>query len=383
MKNVLKLIFIASLCFCGRAFGHDVPVHRTITEFDTNGSSIGTPYSIRAACSGFDVDAAGNVYVAVTASNQVWKFNPTGSSFVADTNFGFGGFIGDTNGMTGTINGVFNAPFDVAVSPDGGTISVSDSGNDRIQQFSASNGVFIATFGTNGTDIGQFSTPKGLTYDSVGTLYIADSGNNRIALAQNLGVVGVTGTNGTALGQFNGPVNISADERGVYVADTGNNRIQSFDPTAPDGLFSIDPSSIRFAVSSGLNQPAAVAAAYNLTNETFYVADTANNRVLLYMLAADDPTPAWTNLTARASVGDIAGALLNFSVASVDQYRQAFLSVRTANALSTVSETGTLIPVYINNDRAEYYFTDTIAGQTVTFPVEFVKENGVWKILEF
>jgi len=43
----------------------------------------------------------------------------------------------------------------------------------------------------------------------------------------------------------------------------------------------------------------------------------------------------------------------------------------------------TLTPAVINRDSAQYYFEDAIAGQTITFPVEFVKENGTWKILEF
>ena len=138
----------------------------------------------------------GNVYVAVTASNRVWRFRPTTSSFQADTNFGTGGYIGLTNGTAGTNTGQFNAPYAVAVSPDGGTISVSDSGNDRIQQFDT-NGVFSTSFGSLGTNVGQFNTPAGLTYDSVGSLYIADSGNNRIALAVSGNVVGVSGTNRT------------------------------------------------------------------------------------------------------------------------------------------------------------------------------------------
>ena len=354
----------------------------TITEFATNGITLRSLSLGGGSPSGLDVDGSGNVYVAVTGSNQVWKYFPTNSSFQADTNFGFGGFIGATNGATGTTNGQFNAPFDVAVSPDGGTISVSDSGNDRIQQFDSS-GNFLDSFGTNGTAIGQFSSPKGLTYDSVGTLYIVDSENNRIVIAQGTFVEAVTGTNGTALGQFNGPTNISVGERGVYVADTGNNRIQSFNPPAPHNLFSVDPSSIRFAVSNNLNQPAAVAVVDNLTNETFYVADTCNNRVVFYSILAEDPTPAWTNMTMHVALGDIEGALSNFSVASVDQYRQAFFSVGTANAISVMNQIGALAPVFINNDRAEYYFTSTIDGQIITFPVEFNKENGVWKVLEF
>jgi hypothetical protein len=353
-----------------------------ITEFDTNADIIRSVTNI-ASSSGFDVDAAGNIYVAVTASNQVWKFFPTNSSFLADTNFGVGGFIGDTNGMSGSTNGVFNAPFDVAVSPDGGTISVSDSGNNRIQQFSASNGVFVATFGTNGSDIGQFNNPAGLTYDSAGTLYIVDSGNNRIALAQNSVVVGVSGTNGIALGQFSSPTNISIDERGVYVADAGNNRIQSFSPPVADNLFSIEPSTIRFAVSTNFSLPAAVAATDNLTNETLYVADTGNNRVLLYTLSPDDPTPTWMGMTNRLTAGDISGALSYFSVAAVDDYQQAFLSAGTVSTISAINQIGTLTPVYILDDQAEYYFQQVIAGQTITFPIEFDKENGVWKILEF
>jgi hypothetical protein len=37
----------------------------------------------------------------------------------------------------------------------------------------------------------------------------------------------------------------------------------------------------------------------------------------------------------------------------------------------------------IFDDRAEYYFANEIGGQIITFPVQFDKENGVWKILEF
>jgi kynurenine formamidase len=42
-----------------------------------------------------------------------------------------------------------------------------------------------------------------------------------------------------------------------------------------------------------------------------------------------------------------------------------------------------LTPSFINGDEAEYYFQQTINGRVLTFKVEFVKENGVWKIFEF
>jgi len=174
----------------------------TITEFDANGKIIRLKTGFGSNPSGLAVDAAGNVYVAVTGNNQVWKFKPTANSFEADMSFGISGFIGNKDGSAGAGSNQFNAPFDVAVTPDGSQISVSDSTNNRIQQFSAANGSFIASFGSQGSDIGQFNTPKGLTYDSSGILYIADSGNNRIVLAQFTAVIGATGTGGADLGQF-------------------------------------------------------------------------------------------------------------------------------------------------------------------------------------
>jgi NHL repeat len=353
----------------------------TLTEYDINSNTI---HSVNlgngSQPSGLDVDGAGNVYVALTASNQVWKYFPTNTAFVADTNFGVGGCIGNTDGTSGTSNGAFNAPFDVAVSPDGGTISVSDSGNNRIQQFSTK-GTFTAAFGTNGTDVGQFNKPLGLTYDSVGNLYIVDSGNNRIAIANDSTVLGVSGSSGTNFGQFSSPTNISVNERGIYVADSGNKRIQCFNPLA-DGAYTFTNTDLRFVLSTNYG-PASVSARDDLTNELFYVADNAGGHVRLYQMTPDSPLPVWNSMTNQIAAGDVVGAVLNFSVASADDYRNMFLAAGTNNTVSAISQMGTLTPVYIQDDEAEYYFINIINGQAIMFPVKFDKENGVWKILEF
>ena len=86
----------------------------TITEYNSSGTSVRSLSGIGSGPTGLDVDSAGNVYVAMTGSNQVWSYNPTTSSFMMDTNFGTNGCIGLTNGTTGTNNGQFNAPYDVA-----------------------------------------------------------------------------------------------------------------------------------------------------------------------------------------------------------------------------------------------------------------------------
>lgn len=205
-------------------------------------------------------------------------------------------------------------------------------------------------------------------------------------MAQDSMVMGTTGAGGTALGQFSRPVNISVGKRGVYVADTGNGRIQKFDLPASE-LFSITPSSIGYAVSTNLSAPAAVAAVDSLTNELFYVADTGHDRVVLCNAPGDSPDviqAVWNSMVNRVAAGDTTGAVQYFSSLSVDRYQQAFLAIGMSDLIPAINQIGTLTPDYIGSDNtAEYYFEQTIDGQTVTFPVEFVKENGVWKIMEF
>ena len=360
----------------------------TITEYNSSGSSIRSLATIGSAPRGLDVDGSGNVYVALTGDNQVAKFNPTTTSFQLATTFGSSGVIGKADKSSGSGNGEFNAPFDVAVSPDGTQIAVSDSGNNRIQLFSTTDGTFASTFGQPGSGDGQFNTPKGLAYDSVGYLYIVDSGNNRISLALSGMVIGTSGTSGTALGQFQGGINLGVGSRGIYVADTGNNRVQIFDPLATGDGVSPTPFTVRGSISTemSLNQPNAVAATADFLEEKIYIADTGNNRIILCKVSGDNLNAiqtVWQNMKTHVASGDINGALSYFSIASVDEYRQTFLAVGTPNTISAINQIGTLTPDSIDSDSAEFYFTSTIGGQIITFPVEFENENGVWKIVEF
>jgi uncharacterized protein (TIGR03663 family) len=78
---------------------------------------------------------------------------------------------------------------------------------------------------------GQFSAPAGLAVDGEGNLYVADSGNHRIQKFDGDGhFLGVLGTAGGGEGQFNEPWGVAVDSKGnIYVADTWNHRIQKFD----------------------------------------------------------------------------------------------------------------------------------------------------------
>jgi len=354
----------------------------TITEFSPDGNSIRCLTNIGSKPSGLDVDGRGNVYVAMTGDNQVWRYKPIPDSFVADTNFGNSGKIGVFDGDAGSAIGQFKKPFDVAVSRDGQVILVSDSGNNRIQRFDK-DGRFLDSFGTKGHGDGQLNTPKGLCHDEIGVYsFIVDSANDRIVLANDNMPMGASGTNGVALGQFSGAIHLSASKRALYVADTGNSRVQVFSHV---GMHSPTPFNPRVALSGelGLNHPKSVAAVDDFLEEKLYIADTGNNRVLLVKLPSDNPEAVWKDFIARLKAGDVNGAVSSFSLESKDKYRDAFQASSKNELRSDAKGMENIKPATIESDHAQYYFENIVDGKTITFPVEFDKEFGQWKIVEF
>ncbi len=76
---------------------------------------------------------------------------------------------------------------------------------------------------------GQFTTPRNVTTSPDGTVFVADSGNHRIQVFDVDGnFVTTWGEFGDQPGNFNEPWGIAADDEFVYVSDTWNHRIQKF-----------------------------------------------------------------------------------------------------------------------------------------------------------
>lgn len=89
----------------------------------------------------------------------------------------------------------------------------------------------IRSWGRKGSGLAQFNTPESVAVSGDGYVYIADTGNCRV---QKFDVYGrfltEWGGCGNADGRFSQPTGVAVSERGdVYVADWGNHRVQRFD----------------------------------------------------------------------------------------------------------------------------------------------------------
>ena len=149
-------------------------------------------------------------------------------------------------GSVGSADGSFDGPNGVSVDSSG-NVYVADTNNNRIQKFDSSS-TFITAWGSSGSANGSFSYPYGVSVDSSGNVYVADMFNNRIQKFDSSGTfITAWGSSGSATGSFDGPFGVSVDSSGnVYVADSGNNRIQKFAQSSsvlPVANFSVNVSS--------------------------------------------------------------------------------------------------------------------------------------------
>lgn len=184
---------------------------------------------------GIAVDASGNLYITDSFNNSIRKIT-TGGVVTTLAGSGTLGYLDGTG-----LNAQFYSP-QAAVADANGNIYVADYGNNMIRKITAAGVVTtLAGSGTagyaDGTGTGSaFKSPRGLTIDASGNLYVADMGNNLIRKITSAGVVttiagyttgGYVDSTGTAAA-FKNPSGITIDAAGanLYVADQGNHAIR-------------------------------------------------------------------------------------------------------------------------------------------------------------
>ncbi len=222
---------------------------------------------------GIAVAPDGSVYVADSGNHRIQKFTAEG---VWVTAWGsFGGCPEQTPPP-----GTFCEPWGVAVGPDG-AVYVADLWAHRVQKFSP-DGAFIAQWGFSsnfGADLrpGAFYGPRGVAVAPDGTVYVTDTGNKRVQVFTADGVyLRMWGGAGSSPGQLNEPVGIALGPDGnLTVADTWNYRVQVLDPLGKP---------VREWPIIGWNNPAAEEKPYLAVDRAglVYGTDPGHYRVLVF-----------------------------------------------------------------------------------------------------
>ena len=212
---------------------------------------------------GLAVDRTGNLYLSDSGHNRVRKVSLDGSiSTFAGT--GVKAFSGD-GGPAASAS--LDFPTDLTIDASG-NVCIADFANRRVRRVSLAG--TIATAVGNGLrgssgDGGQAASasidmPSGMVTDSLGNLYVADSGSHNVRKVSPSGVITTFagsfipfsfGDGGPAsMASLAFPRGLALDTAGnLYIADSWNHRIRMVLATAP--LFSLAPRTLNFSSVAG------------------------------------------------------------------------------------------------------------------------------------
>jgi DNA-binding beta-propeller fold protein YncE len=216
---------------CVKVFAYDGAYKKTIGSLGNGQGKLNKPSDVAV------IPSLNKLLVSDTGNNLIQEFSLSGE-FTRQ----YGGF--------GSAAGKLNNPLGIAT--DGSKIIVADSANCRIQMFNVKDGSYVRQMGYRGKGPGMLYFPSDVAFDSVGRVYVADTYNDSIVVFDNSSKrvwdFGKTGgplrclfftKSGeenedltdedriNAYGFYTLPQGIACSSNQVFVADTGNSRVQS------------------------------------------------------------------------------------------------------------------------------------------------------------
>jgi len=186
---------------------------------------------------GIAVDSSGNVYVADRDNNEIRKIAASNQNV---TIFAGGGSCGSVNGSG--VSASFCAPSGMIIDGNN-NLYITDTTSKKIRKVDSSQNVTTIA-GSGGGNVldgtattAQFLTPKSLSMDVIGNLFVVDS--LQIRKIDPLGNVTTFAGNGVSgyrdgpakFARFTDPLGIIVDSAGnILVSDSGNNLIRKIVP---------------------------------------------------------------------------------------------------------------------------------------------------------
>ncbi len=193
-----------------------------------------TPYDVA-------IDADGSIYIADLGNSRIRRVGPNGIiTTVAGT--GTHGYNGDN---IPAVSAMLNNARSIALGPDG-SLYIADRNNYRIRRVSPA-GIITTVAGTgesgytgdNSLATAARINPWKIASDLEGNLYIATTNgvvrrvdtSGIITTIAGTGITGFSGDLGLATeAQFGGNIDVTVgSDQSLYIADTGNNRIRRVD----------------------------------------------------------------------------------------------------------------------------------------------------------
>jgi uncharacterized protein (TIGR03437 family) len=265
--------------------------------------------------------------VADSVNNRVLRYpRPVNQSgrIVPDAVIGQTDFTSSGSALVSSTS--LNTPTAVALGPNG-DIFIADTADNRVLEFPAGAGTGTSAIRVYGqpsmnsalkpsqTSAQTLTAPQGIAIDQASNLYVADTGANRVLIFPNTQTAPVSGMPAAfVLGQgsfsssatgggnnFKTPTDVTVDSDGkIYVADKGNNRVLIYPslvflPISGGAASSVVGQQTVTGTSPNWNSPDGLATPESLAlplgvyvdrQNTLYVGDLGNNRVLQFLKAA-------------------------------------------------------------------------------------------------
>ncbi|WP_221765825.1 NHL repeat-containing protein [Streptomyces sp. WAC 06783] len=311
---------------------------------------------------GVAIDKTGNLYIADRSNHCVRTVTPQGIITTVAGN-GTPGSGGD--GLPAA-TAQLNSPTDVAVD-DLGNLYIADNGNHRIRTVDSAGVITtVAGSGTSGSDgddgpatTTRINRPIGVTVDRAGNLFISEYDGHRVRKVDTDGLITtLAGTGAPGVGSDGGlatatplrnPIGLAMGPDGsVYIADSGNNRVRRVDPqgivtTVAGNGFPGYTGDDAPATATGLNAPWGVALD---PGGNLYIADRNNHRVRMVgtdgniTTVAGDGTAEFLGEYVRAVLARLSGP----SGLAIDGAGNLYIGDSGNRRVRGVSEVATMTP---------------------------------------
>lgn len=253
-------------------------------------------------------------WVADTENNRISVWTRPAASSTEWTNQ-------TTFGSNGSGSDQLGGPNSLAVSPDGLTAWVVDTGYDRISVWSRPDGSSTdwsnqTTFGSFGSGSSQFHFPLGVAVSPDGlTAWVGDTYNDRISVWSRADAASTDWANQTSFGSHgSGPsqfsyligVAVALDGLTVWVVEAGNHRISVW--TRPEASSTAWTNQTTFgSEGSGTSQFSSPnGGTVSPDGLTAWVADSGNARISVWS-REDAASTAWSNQATFGSNGSGSG----------------------------------------------------------------------------